>query len=1051
MTLSRAHALTADELALLRTRKPAARTDLFLAVWPQFRGVKGDPFNAIVWTGLVNEPLGTVDDRLFEIDYDGGSGAVDFAATLPDMTVYVGTTAGADDLGRARLRGWAAGATGVAGTMLLGEMSEIVWQDDAHLTVVDDFNLWPRHLYIDGAGIIYIDHGYYDEVAAANVDGAYTDQHAYPDPVPVLGPDAIKWMPDTGNARVYFDAENSFALDGGALTYTWSFPGSVANGGLAVAATWAEYNAAGVYRAACQVNRNYPPVSAFTGYRRVFVFDDDNMPTVKFSLQDCGGDYSSGGWSYRVQMWDEVTRAEIVDRARCILFARDWFDGVEQSVGPLVTDQHGGMTLRANVVCNGWVAGESIVWDNERGTVTFDVQGPQFWLDKMVGFPHGVENSDGVPTDWFEFQNLQVRDGLWSFLHWRTTATRMMDVELTADTREIAVFSTPIGSLWAQLVAGSLPAILAPPVCDRYGSLIVEIPVNHEFTASRAGTPTVLAMTVSDWRDQIDVERVVVPSRSMTDLSGVHYTDGTTATAFFSLAYGHIPRRYGAIGRQERLALFAAQATNNALCGLVQASESMEYPNVDYRLAGNYRVFDIVPRQRISQTILAGDTPRGIVWTDKLLLPRSVSFVIADGAMLVDMTCEEETGEAQAVDGEPPPETPPPPLLPPLEPIPPVEPTPPPVAVGAVIISYDQIAFCFDITVAAPIWYDGDPNGDLVGTYVNVAVTGDGKAYVTTRNDTVANSGGLWYCPDISAAITGTITWALRKSAWDALADTGYTSAGGATDPMPVTGCSFGSVWVNDSNVVGALVHAFGNNAPAAPGTCIYSGTDGVVAADVIGALATGFFKQESASNYFNHCMWGGAGSWYIGGRPSTQFRGYLAIGGIGGGWAFGDFWSVAGEQNLNCAGGVGGMVVGNSQQLYTGWDQNSPVVAANNVRNGLGVYQDFAGLHRLYVWDAGGKLYHDDVEIGDPAVEFNALAPSMAVFLPANSEEIVWLRGGSGAIATNPVLLYTAAAAGGATVWTDKTGNLAAILGANWNGYTSQAWGNAVVRTFEF
>jgi len=435
MTLSRVHALTAAELVLLRTRVPEPRTDLFLAVWPMFVGSKGDPFNAIVWTGLVNEPAGVVDDRLYEIDYDGGSGAADFALTLPDMTVYVGTTAGSDDLGRARLRGWAAGATGVAGTMLLGEMSEIDWQDDAHLTVIDDFNLWPRHIYIDSNGVIYMDHGYYDEVAAANVDGSYTDQHRYPDPVPVLGPDAIVWMPATGNVRVYFDASNSFTLDGGALTYTWAFPGSVANGGLNVAATWAEYNAAGVYRADCQVSRNYPPVAAFTGRRRIWVFDADNMPAVQFELQDCSGDFSTGGWSYRVRMWGEARRSEIVDRARVVLFARDWFNGIEQSIGPLVTDQHGGMMLRANTVCSGWIAGESIVWDNEKGNVTFDVQGPHFWLNQMSGFPHGVENSDGVPTDWFEFQNLTVRDGLWSFLHWRSTATRMMDIELTADHR----------------------------------------------------------------------------------------------------------------------------------------------------------------------------------------------------------------------------------------------------------------------------------------------------------------------------------------------------------------------------------------------------------------------------------------------------------------------------------------------------------------------------------------------------------------------------------------------------------------------------------------
>lgn len=1044
MTLSRIHALSANELALLRTRKPAARTDLFIAVWPMFRGVKGDPFNAIVWTGRVDEPGGTVDDRLYEIDYDGGSGAADFALTLPDMTVYVGTTAGDDDLGRARLRGWAAGATGVAGTMLLGEMSEIVWQDDAYLTVIDDFNLWPRHIYIDSAGVVYMDRGYYDEVTASNVDGSYTDQHQYPDPVPVLGPDAIEWMPVTGNVRVYFDASNSFTLDGGALTYAWSFPGSVANGGLAVAATWAEYNAAAAYRADCAVTRNYPPAKTFTGHRRILIFDPDNMPTVKFELQDCAGDYSSGGWSYRVQMWDEATRAEIVDRARCVLFARDWFDNVEQSIGPLYTDQHGGRTLRANVVCSGWISGETIVWDNEQGNVTFDVQGPQHWFDQMTGFPHGVENSDGVPTAWFEFQNLQVRDGLWSFLHWRTTATRMMDIELTTDTREIAVFSTPIGSLWEQLVAGSLPAILAPPVCDRYGSLIVEIPVNHEFTISRVGIPTVLAMTVSDWREQIDIERRIVEPRSMTDLSGVHYTDSTTAAAFFSLSYGHIPGRYGKIGRQERLALFAAQATNNALAGLVQAEATMEYPAVDYRLSGNYRVVDIVPRHRISQTITASDTERGIVWTDKLLLPRSVSFLMQEGAMLVDMTCEEETGQAQAVDGEPPPETPPPPILPPIEPIPPVEP-PPPTAIGAVVLNQSQIAFTFNPLDASPDWYDGDPLGDLAsaGVYANIVITSALEAYLTTWTPTFVGEGGsgLWYCADILAAVTGTITWTLIKSAVAAAGDTGYIAGAGATR------CKFGALWRNDADQVCALVHSGGNNVPGAPGSGAYIGSGGAVAISLFGMAGGSYFFEESPSNYTNHDVFGGSGSWYIGGRNAI-LRGYLATGPA---WVFTDFWTGPGETMLNATGGeVGGYVVGQSDQLYSGWNPAAPVVGETPQR-GLGIREDFAGVHRIYNENAGlSDLIEDGVKIGVSTTEFGLTkAGSIADYVPGSSTEIFWVRGTSGPVVVgSPILVYTDDAG---MTWVDRSGDFAVSINANWNGWSGVADGNSIVRLFEY
>ncbi len=1052
MTLTRAHTLTANELALLRTRKPAARTDLFLAIWPMFDGVKGDPFNAIIWTGRVNEPGAIVDDRLYEIDYDGGSGAGDFALTLPDMTVYIGSAAGLDDVGRARLRGWDAGATGVAGTMLLGEMSQIEWADDLYLTVIDDFNLWPRHIYIDSAGIIYMDHGYYDEVAAANVDGSYTDQHEYPDPTPVLGPDAVGWMPATGNYRVYFDASNSFTLDGGALTYAWAFPGSVANGGLAVAATWAEYSAAGVYRADCAVSRNYAPVATFTGRRRIWVFDADNMPTVKFELQNCAGDYGAGGWSYSVQMWDEATLAEIVDRARCVLFARDWFDGVEQSIGPLYTDQHGGMTLRANVVCSGWIAGESITWDNERGSVTFDVQGPKFWIDQMPGFPHGVENSDGVPTGWFQFQGLTVRDGLWSFLHWRSTATRMMDIELTADTREITVFSTPIGSLWAQLVAGAFPAILAPPICDRYGSLIVEIPINHEFAAGRAGVPTVLAVTVSDWREQIDLARRTVSPRSMTDLSGVFYTDSTTAAAFFALSYGHIFGLHGKIGRQERLALFAAQATNNSLCGLVQAAASMEYPTVDYRLAGNYRVCDIVPRQRISQSIAAGDTERGIEWTDKLLLPRSLSFAHSEGVLLADMTCEEETGEAVSTDGEAPPTTPAPPVPPPLPPLPPIEPEPI-VSNGVVVMCQDQIAISFDFFEGVPTWYDFDPLGDLVGDFQSCAITNDGRAYVTTRDDANEAGTGLWYCADIAAAITGTNTWTLIGTATAAAAATGYTAGG-------IDACCFGSVWTNNAGEVGAMVHSVGNRMPG--GTSgIYIDNGLFISISLLYTVqppdSTVFYQEQPAigtlhSVYYNEVT----SDWYIAGKTfsSPNNKGFLAYGPFP--WLFPSFWP--GQPRLDAASGLSGFVVGQTGQVYSGWNPAAPV-GGLTITRATGIFQDTAGLHYIYLENDGlYDLYQDGGLIGDASSAvsgFGALAlGSMAQFERGSSLGIVWVvgevNGGGVPFASHRVVIYSA---DGGLTWTDKTSNLQAALGApaNWNGWSTAGLANSINRTFEY
>lgn len=1052
MAVNRIHALTAGELALLRVRDPAPRTDLFLAIWPRFVGTKGDPFNATVFTCRTNIPGGVTNDRLYQIAYDGGSGNPDWNNTLPDMTVYVGTSAGAYDLGQVRLRGWAGGSDGTSGTMLVGEVSEIAWQDDAYLTVVDEFGIWPRHIYIDVNGNIFMDRGYYDEVAGANVDGSYTDQHLYPDPEPNLQPDAVVWLPSSGNARVYFDASDSFALDGGALSYSWAFPGSVANGGLASAATWVEYNTAGVYRAACQVTRNYPPQSAFTGYRRIFVFDEDNYPAVKFELLDCSGNYSQGGWSFRVRMWDEAYRSEIVDRAKCILFARDWYDGTEQSIGPIRTDQFGGQYLRPNTCCAGWIDGESITYDNEDGSVEFDVQGPKFWLEKITGFPHGVENSDGVPTDWWQYQDLTVRDGLWSFLHWRSTLTRNTDIYLTNDSREIAVFSSPLSNLWNQIKSASEPAILAPPVCDRYGTLIVEIPLNYEFSAGRAGTPTVWDVQLSDWREQIDIQRQTITPAGLHDVSGVYYSDSTTASAFFSLSPGHVFRRFGAIKRQERLALFSTQATNNQLAGLIHEAANNEYPNVDYRLSGNWRIVDIVPRQRVIQSISESDTERGIVWTDKKFLPRQISLLMNQGSMFVDMTCEAETGEAIATDGDPPPDTPPPPTPIPTPPPPTPEPEPPPSNLGAMVlcggigISPSQIAITFDFTATPPIWYDADPLNTLNGRFMSMAISGGTlEAYVTTVDPVGASptTTGLWYCADISAAISGTISWSLIKSVRDASGESGY-------NPDQV---SFGALWTNDDEVC-AMVHSIGNFPPPnLPGAIAEVGSGGVVNPSPLGYYGILPWPAYSNSAYNDgtfRCVWG----------DPTIGKFYIACGCAGGGVRalvlVGDRFGFAVNTNydppefIQMVAAHDGHVISWNNDIYgPNW---AVIDTGYNGWRGSSIWTSADSTKLLHIDTPNYDLYKNGVLIGDADTALSGFGALMggatACYLPGSNVEIGWLCGSAAVSGVNPIVIYSP---DDGVTWSSKTGNLFAVLGANWSGWSFASTGNSELRFFEF
>ena len=631
-----ARIITAPELAHLRS--DGQRCELFLAVHTP----------ASVFTArLKGAPAST--DGVYEIDFDGGSAG--FADCIAGQTVYIGSTAGAYDVGMARLRG---AVGGVSGTMEIGEASEIDWTDNDYITVVDEFALWPRHLRIDGGGTVYVDY-----------DVSYTDQHEVCDPVPVLGPPAVKWL--TGaTVDVEFDASDSWVSGSTISAYSWTATGASATSGMATATPTITYDTAGTYRVSCLVTATNG--ATFTGYRYVFVYDTNSQPATIFRLDDCSGDWQSGGWRYRVTMWDEALRSEIRDRAQVILFARDWYGDTETSIGP-VDD-------RENVVAVGWIADESIKWNPRQGIVSFDIQSPQFWMGKMTGFPTGVEDYDGTPTSWIEFEDLTVDKGLWHFLHWRTTATLCMDVTLTSDTRQVKVFDSPASSLWAQITQESKRTILAHPACDRYGRLFVEIDQNLIPVADRGAIPIVQTLATQDWREQIGIERKTVDEIALLDLSGVAYAGGS-GTPYFSLSPGHVFRRYGSIQRKERLAL-NDQADTNTLTGLLAGKANNEYPNLDISLASNHRMLDICPQQYLRLTIAEGDTERGISFTNLDFIPRRVSFRHDPdtGVMLTDVTVEAYTTPELAVTGDPPP-APPDPADPELPPVPIIPPVPP--------------------------------------------------------------------------------------------------------------------------------------------------------------------------------------------------------------------------------------------------------------------------------------------------------------------------------------------------------------------------------------
>lgn len=600
-----ARAITSPELSLLRSDQQYTFLSLFVH----------KPI--AVMTGTVAAAPET-NDEVSQVSYTLTGGAA--ASVLDGMTVLIGSAAGGHDIGIIRARS----ASG--GVLYIGTTSDINWQAGQHITVIEDWLIWARKLAYS-AGVWQME---------GEVD--YTDQHANCIPVPVLGP-TVAVLPYNGSpVTLNPSAAGSWAPGSTISAYSWTATGASATADMATATPTITYNAPGVYLVKCTVTA--ATGASATGYRYVYVPGTGYQPAVNFMVAKLYGDLQSGGWQFDVTMYDTAELDGIRPQALVALYARDFYGGTEQSIGPIAGYE--------NVIAIGWIDGATINWHPEQGAVQFTVKGPAAWMQKISAWPVSLIDTTGTPADWMSIQGLTVDKGLWHLMTWRSTTAKIIDVIPSGDTRRAFDCSGNLGSLWEQLKAFGVK-IGAEPACDRYGRLHLMTDSQVTPIASRSSIPVVMDLTKSDWQDQINITRRHYKVTSLLEVAGFYYANGEWG-ALLARAPGNAMYNTGAMGSRYNW-LFNSQEQANEIAGLLLAQQNNEYPSVDLQIAANNRMIDITPPQYITVTMSSGDNPLGLVWTGKRLIPRRVelSFDPATGMLTTGLELEGETGQVHAV------------------------------------------------------------------------------------------------------------------------------------------------------------------------------------------------------------------------------------------------------------------------------------------------------------------------------------------------------------------------------------------------------------------
>jgi hypothetical protein len=683
-----------------------------------------------IYTARINQTFSTYDGVL-SITYDGGSGTL--ANVLPDMEVWIGSTAGAHDKGICRLR------DRDATKFYLSETSEITFADNDYITIVAAYGVWARPVRITAAGVVYMD------------ETLYTDQHSNWDPMPNMG--AHRVLELTGaSVSATFHGSASFCPGSSISTYAWSCATASAASNTTTTTPTFQFNTTGwhtVYLTVTAANGK-----SFFGVRYVYVWNEDNPPRVVEITQPGRCDVDSGGWEIGLTMHQDADLTQVYERAMVILFSKEYYAGVEAAYGPVVGAE--------NILFVGWIAEENNLLSSEAGTVSFRACGAAYWMNHIPSWPDGIQLV-GTANAWTNTTGLTVDKGVYHFLRWRTTVTRVMDVALTDDTRLTQEVSSSAKNLWSQLQEMTWNQIYARPGVNALNQLYIQIHPCLIPSASRT-YPTVMAITKADIRDDIEFDRSIIPPVGIVDMSGVIVTGPNIGTAKFALSPGHSLPHHGDWDIQPNL-LLSSQAQVITLAGLYRSWQNAQFKDIPLTFMAPNHFIDCFPNQKCTIAISSADNERGFSYSGGII-PTSVSmeYDADQGYLYLSAHFEEETIESSAIQGDTPgsgdTDGPTDPTLPELPEIPPIipggggEPTASPVK----ILAWDTevgLVYTEDFDQAIPTWIT--VNGGLTITqYQHISqmvVTPTGAVYVA---DCYTGDQGCYiaYAPSIGGTFT---------------------------------------------------------------------------------------------------------------------------------------------------------------------------------------------------------------------------------------------------------------------------------------------------------
>jgi len=327
-----------------------------------------------------------------------------------------------------------------------------------------------------------------------------------------------------------------------------------------------------------------------------------------------------------------------VEGALVIIFTESWEGGVAGKVG-------GNAENRSEILFTGYIEDGTVGLDPITNRLEFTAKSVTGIMERLAAFSDSYQ-SRNTANKWYKIYNMTVDKAIIQTLHWQSTILSTCDFFPTRDTKGVEYIDFERTDLFSA-AQGILESTLgARMVADRQGSIYCEVEANLVPTGSSRAFPIALDITRQDWAGKVDIDFRMREDVSYIEMGGIAYTGPQTGTnsAFLSGAPGTAPHYAGTTESISGLVILS-QDQLNELSGNGLARANAEFPNVDLDLAGDYRLLDIAPVERVTMDLAPRENFRGFEWVDKPFFVKEVSYDYeAENQWLRNsVTLEEET------------------------------------------------------------------------------------------------------------------------------------------------------------------------------------------------------------------------------------------------------------------------------------------------------------------------------------------------------------------------------------------------------------------------